>query len=196
MTKTVLRADGTAEITLPDGRTVIVPCPTDAIARKPTGKKLQVNREADSFACAHLGGPAYVPSGCGARLDRATFHCDHPEHSLAAPFPGSFAAVGVQQCRLCKDFEKHQDPGKLRLLASKAAAVLKWEAANRPVRTQEEVNERLAICRACPFMMVGNYRGEFCGKCGCPVNDKLSHPTNNKLAMKTEICPLNPPAWT
>jgi hypothetical protein len=59
----------------------------------------------------------------------------------------------------------------------------------RPKCTQEQINERLAICKDCPF-----FKGNKCTKCGCNCNNNPNS-WKNKLAMADAACPLNPPKW-
>ena len=64
-----------------------------------------------------------------------------------------------------------------------AAAMFRWVAAGRPVRSQSEIDERLAICQSCP-QLVENV----CQKCGCACVEENS--VLNKLALATEKCPI------
>lgn len=59
----------------------------------------------------------------------------------------------------------------------------------RPQCTQEQINERLAICQQCPF-----FKSNRCTKCGCNCNNNPNS-WKNKLAMADATCPLNPPKW-
>lgn len=57
---------------------------------------------------------------------------------------------------------------------------------------QKMSEERLAICRACPFNSINKgistlVRGEYCTKCGCPLSKKTKSPTSK--------CPIDPPKW-
>lgn len=49
--------------------------------------------------------------------------------------------------------------------------------------SQEQVNERLAICRGCP-----EFVGDRCQECGCHCNERRIF--LNKLAWRSESCPL------
>jgi hypothetical protein len=60
-----------------------------------------------------------------------------------------------------------------------------------PVCSELEIQERFAICVACPFFIKKQEEpiaGE-CSKCGCKCNTK-SNPIKNKLAMKSQHCPV------
>ncbi len=61
-------------------------------------------------------------------------------------------------------------------------AIARWTLAGMPRRTQEEIDERLAICQACPYL-IDNH----CSRCGCACVETNS--MVNKLALSTEKCP-------
>lgn len=63
-----------------------------------------------------------------------------------------------------------------------AAALAKWTLAGMPRRTQAEIDERLAICQACPNLQDGH-----CARCGCACIEQ-NHLVN-KLSLATETCP-------
>lgn len=65
-----------------------------------------------------------------------------------------------------------------------ASAITRWTLAGMPRRTQAEIDERLAICQACPFL-VDNH----CNRCGCACVEQ--NQLINKLALATEKCPEN-----
>jgi hypothetical protein len=64
-----------------------------------------------------------------------------------------------------------------------ASAMFRWASSGMPRRTQAEIDERLAICQACPHF-VDNH----CQVCGCPCVE--TNQLINKLALATEACPL------
>jgi len=64
-----------------------------------------------------------------------------------------------------------------------AAALVRWTTAGMPRRTESEIEERLAICQACPHLV--DHHCNLCG-CACVETDQLM----NKLALATEACPL------
>jgi hypothetical protein len=68
-----------------------------------------------------------------------------------------------------------------------AAAMARWTLAGMPRRTQAEIDERLAICQACPFL-----HNNHCTKCGCACVEQ--NRLINKLALATEKCPEG--KWT
>jgi len=63
-----------------------------------------------------------------------------------------------------------------------ANALARWTLAGMPRRTQEEIDERLAICQACDFL-----QNDHCTKCGCACVE--SNRLINKLSLSTERCP-------
>ncbi len=65
-----------------------------------------------------------------------------------------------------------------------ASAMARWIAHGMRVCTQEQIEQRLAICEACEF-----YRDGYCQHCGCPVNDRRE--IRNKAALFSETCPRN-----
>lgn len=65
-----------------------------------------------------------------------------------------------------------------------ATALSKWAFAGFPTCTPEEIETRLAICQACPEFTGGNH----CSRCGCFCVE--GNRLINKLAMKSEKCPL------
>lgn len=65
-----------------------------------------------------------------------------------------------------------------------AIAVTKWFKAGRPVRSDEEVEQLLEICKSCEHYDEKKSR---CNICGCRLN--LSQLAEfNKLRMATEHC--------
>jgi hypothetical protein len=68
-----------------------------------------------------------------------------------------------------------------------AAAMARWTLAGMPRRTQAEIDERLAICQACPHL-----HNNHCTKCGCACVEQ--NRLVNKLALATEKCPEG--KWT
>ena len=63
-----------------------------------------------------------------------------------------------------------------------ASAMTRWTLAGMPRRTQAEIDERLAICQACPSL-----QNNHCTKCGCACVEQ--NRLINKLALATEKCP-------
>jgi hypothetical protein len=66
-------------------------------------------------------------------------------------------------------------------------AIRRWVAMGRPTRSQEEINELFENhCKGCERY---DKEKHACKNCGCTVSTD-SHPLANKLAMKSEHCPL------
>jgi len=66
-------------------------------------------------------------------------------------------------------------------------AVRRWVAMGRPTRSQEEINELFENhCKGCERYDTEKHA---CKNCGCAVSTD-SHPLANKLAMRSEHCPL------
>lgn len=81
-------------------------------------------------------------------------------------------------------------PSLLVRLRNYEAALARWLAAGRPVRSDAEVEGLLAICES---NRCGAYREGTCLSCGCPVN-RSGFAVRNKLRMATEQCPRG--EWT
>ncbi len=182
------------KVRFPDGREIFIEpiVRTKAPARdaaKPI--RLEVRKQ----ACKHVGKAIDVVQSCKGGIAGGIWECDVPAIGKCAPLSLHVVHNGMP-CARCELYEPAPEPGLARLGLNLASAVAKWIKAGRPVRTQERVDELLAICRACPFLNRTNPNREFCTKCGCRVNGDAANPTTNKLAMATESCPLDPPRWT
>lgn len=84
---------------------------------------------------------------------------------------------------------------KRRRAANYLTAVGRWFASGLKRRPAAEVRRLLAICQACEHFTrddTDTDRG-ICSKCGCGC--AASGVLFNKLAMRTEHCPLDPPKW-
>jgi hypothetical protein len=75
-----------------------------------------------------------------------------------------------------------------------AIAMARWTAAGFPTRTDEEVRQIFAICRACPRYVEIDDSSGTCQVCGCHLS-MTGSATNNKLKVTTEHCPDNPMRW-
>lgn len=93
--------------------------------------------------------------------------------------------------RKCKALgpEREPQPSIGRMAWSYAKAVVKWTAQGLPVRSEDEVERILTICKACEYFLP-NLR---CAKCGCGTSGKTA--LTNKLIMASEHCPLDQPKW-
>lgn len=70
-------------------------------------------------------------------------------------------------------------------------ALLRWQRAGRPTRTDEDVSALLKICLGCDWYDPDKKR---CKGCGCRVTDG-GIPVTNKLKMATEHCPHPEKKW-
>lgn len=186
-------------VTFPSGRVEAIPvAPVQAAGETPPRepRKKLVRNPVQKQACKHVGGAISVTTGCAGAQQGSVWECDVPEIGKCAPLAMvPFTAQGVTACRFCPKYEPAPEPGLVQLGASYLSAHARWVlAGSPPPRSQERVNELLAICSTCPFLYKGN-RGNYCGKCGCPISGDAKA-ARNKLAMATESCPLNPPRWT
>jgi hypothetical protein len=66
-----------------------------------------------------------------------------------------------------------------------ATAMWRWAASGFKMCTQEEIDERLAICQACAYLTPANT----CQLCGCQCDEK--NQLLNKLAIASEKCPID-----
>lgn len=89
---------------------------------------------------------------------------------------------------------KISEPTFLEKVVTYAKSTAKHIATGAKLRSQEEIDAIMDICRACPFFNVGEQKKETavsgkCGKgCGCNLNTNKSHVTN-KIARLDESCP-------
>lgn len=78
----------------------------------------------------------------------------------------------------------HPKPPSLpKRLSSWAKAILAWERAGKPVRSDEQVAAILEVCKGCK-----HFTGSKCKVCGCRLNVG-QHAIINKARMATERCP-------
>lgn len=148
--------------------------------------------------CKYVGAAIKVGTGCRGAGRGSIWECTNPELTgKCAPLDIlPLAEPGCVTCALCPLYQAAPEPTWVKLGINFASALRRWVMAGRPVRTQQQVNELLSVCKSCPFF-VKDTKGDYCGKCGCPVNDKTDDPINhrNKLVMATETCPHDPPLW-
>jgi hypothetical protein len=73
------------------------------------------------------------------------------------------------------------EPGLLKKARTLTSAVFDWAKAGFPMATQEQIDARLALCKACEFWEPNGYLhlGK-CKKCGC---------SGAKLNLATSTCP-------
>lgn len=79
--------------------------------------------------------------------------------------------------------KNHESPGLTEMVTSFSGDMLKWASAKFARATQQEIDERLATCRACDWWDPKAYGGTGkCRKCGCS--------TWAKIRLKTSSCPI------
>jgi hypothetical protein len=95
--------------------------------------------------------------------------------------------VTVEQCNNC-DAETRDRVATLGdKLVGYAGAIRRWVAAGRPTRTEEEIKSIFEDhCNKCEMF---DREKHSCKNCGCSLA-QTGNPLTNKLAMKTESCPL------
>ncbi len=80
-----------------------------------------------------------------------------------------------------------QKPTTFQLATRYTRALSRWIKAGRPVRNESEIIRIFhGDCRVCEDY---DHRASSCQYCGCRVNESTIAPLN-KIAMKTEHCPL------
>ena len=86
-------------------------------------------------------------------------------------------------------------PSLIKRVSRFTLAAIQHQIRGNPTCTQEEVDERFAICEQCPRLRTKRGR-TFCGHMGCGCNvTKSSNTYMNKLAWADQECPENPPKW-
>jgi hypothetical protein len=78
--------------------------------------------------------------------------------------------------------EPVQEPNLFQKLGNFTGAVIEWFASGGERVNEEEREQRLAICKACP-----SYTGIRCRHCGCGITDQATY--FDKLGWKTSKCP-------
>jgi len=85
-----------------------------------------------------------------------------------------------------KDSKEVEAPPLQTQVKHYAKALYNWVKEGREVRTDEEIQQLLEICKQCDLY---DAKKQICKKCGCRVNSG-SRAISNKLKMKSESCPL------
>ena len=86
--------------------------------------------------------------------------------------------------KLKKKKEKIKSPSLSKRFKNFTVSAIKHIAKGMPTCTQEEIDERLEICKGCKW-----FNGESCRKCGCVCNNNKKF--LNKLAWADQKCPLD-----
>lgn len=82
--------------------------------------------------------------------------------------------------------DKKEEPGLFTKARNYATAKVKYMAAGRPQVNEKVYNLRMAECTLCEWRI-----GETCGACGCPVEYKGTHATEDCGLVKLGL----PPKW-
>ena len=82
-----------------------------------------------------------------------------------------------------KKEKKDKPPSALRKYKRFTIDAIKHIANGMPTCTQEEINERLEICKGCKW-----FAGNYCKKCGCACGSNKKF--LNKLAWADQKCPV------
>lgn len=137
--------------------------------------------------CIYLGeqSSAIVEKSRSGETLLPLYKCNHPEVG---------GDVLIHNCRdgvtCCKDCPfKELPPTTAKKIKNFTKAVI-GDIKNKGERcTQEEINQRMDICRECPFYVkTDNTKGR-CSKCGCPVSQEKIY--LNKLHWKSQKCPVD-----
>lgn len=75
------------------------------------------------------------------------------------------------------------EPSLLAKVTNFASAAVRHVAAGMPRCTQEQIDERFAICKTCE-----HFSGGSCAKCGCPLVREKQY--ISKLSWANESCPI------
>lgn len=90
------------------------------------------------------------------------------------------------------------EPTLVQKAASYVKSTVKHIATGAELRSEEEIAAIFEICKLCEFFKLINQKkpedGSTCSKCGCSLSKAKSN-WSNKIARKTESCPLKPPKW-
>lgn len=110
------------------------------------------------------------------------------------------------ECRVCgtrwwtkeKDYQKKCKVQELTLVdkaTNYVKSTTKHVVEGAKLVSQEEIDRRFAICKACPLFKRGKTEDSGnCKLCSCALNSTRSH-ISNKLARESEKCPDKPPRW-
>jgi len=127
----------------------------------------------------HIGETSTIWTGARnaqcRQADRFVERIDSTDFAAAVSHP----AESTQQQAV-----QEQETSRFSEQAWRFVAALTRHAADGLRRcSQEQVNERLAICQNCP-----EFAGDRCRECGCHCNERRVF--LNKLAWRSEVCPL------
>ena len=120
--------------------------------------------------------------------DRFHHQCRPPDEGPHTARRPPIREIPVDIVKAVKELSGETDQKTVRKLAMKwGRAVTRWVKHGRPVRTQEQIDEVVAICKACPSDDF-NDEASRCNVCGCKVGSS-GIAIFNKAKMLTETCP-------
>lgn len=93
-------------------------------------------------------------------------------------------------CKFKQKQQENKEPSLAQKATNFAKAAISHAKAGNPTVTEEQMKERLAICKACPlFKPNQNKAGGVCthSSCGCSIQDNLNY--LNKIAWADQECP-------
>jgi hypothetical protein len=103
------------------------------------------------------------------------------------------ATVGRAVVRTCTAGKaaRYEPPRFLKKLANFTRAALSHALAGAPTCSDEQIRERLTICRGCEHFIPDSDNPEIgeCSQCGCPASDRLPKFVS-KLAWADQECPV------
>ena len=120
---------------------------------------------------------------CKGLKQTIAFHRQHGEHPTADTLQSVYDSYSCDRTiNSMSESYKNLPPIWVRGW-NFATAMAKWVAAGRPMRTHDEIAERLAICHGCERL-----KNDVCLSCGCQCIE--TEIVMNKLTLATEKCPL------
>ena len=115
-------------------------------------------------------------------------NCDFDNDAMTCPVCG-FKAGGRDWRKNCRVASKL--PPMRERLANFTLAAIRHATSGMPTCTDEQIAERISVCRGCDKFLPEPSNPEIgaCTECGCPVSDQLSKFVS-KIAWADQRCPL------
>lgn len=89
----------------------------------------------------------------------------------------------LRKKKLAREKKKEQSPSTFTKYKNFTVSAIKHIAKGMPTCTQEQIDERLDICKGCKW-----FAGTYCKKCGCACGSGKKF--LNKLAWADQECPV------
>lgn len=147
-----------------------------------------LHRNAGSHFCIMVANCNYPPTGELEPDGRFAFVCTACGH-VRKWNVNDVAVLPVRNCGDKRPVANYPKPPFLIRLVNYVTTQTHHFMAGRPKCTPEQIEARLAICRACPLL-----QNNVCSKCGCNCTSDASS-WFNKLVMADQSCPLEEPLW-